>query len=320
MPSPNTNVVATNAEWQRTYYDRVLLERVLPNIVWPMFGQPKPMPKRSGQSVNWHGYDSLPAATTPLTEGVTPDGRPLSMSNISATPVQTGDYVTVSDVVDMTAPDAVLTEAAELLGEQAGETYDVLTRDTLKVGTSVQRAASRADRVSIQATDKISLTEIRKVVRTFHQNKMKKITAMVNASTGIGTKPIAPAFVAVISASTLYDLKSDAGFVPVQDYASTGNLLPGEVGAMDEVRFVLSNNPVIFTGLGAGGIDVHGTVIFARDAYGIVQMEGIQNIIKGFGSGDDPLNQRATSGWKAFWVAKILNQLAIIRLEHGVTA
>ena len=66
--------------------------------------------------------------------------------------------------------------------------------------------------------------------------------------------------------------------------------------------------------------DVHNTIILGRDAYGIIQLQGVQNIIKGFGSGNDPLNQRATSGWKCYFTAAILQELAVLRIEHGVTA
>ena len=60
------------------------------------------------------------------------------------------------------------------------------------------------------------------------------------------------------------------------------------------------------------------------NAYGIVPLQkgGIENIIKrAKDSGtSDALNQRNTSGWKAYTVAKILNDDFLIRYEHGVTA
>ena len=71
--------------------------------------------------------------------------------------------------------------------------------------------------------------------------------------------------------------------------------------------------------------DVHATLIFGRDAYGTVDIEGsgaIQSIVKGFGqTGFDPLNQRATYGAKVeAYTALILNDDWLIRIEHGVTA
>ena len=48
--------------------------------------------------------------------------------------------------------------------------------------------------------------------------------------------------------------------------------------------------------------------------------QNIENIRKPFGAGDDPLNQRATTGWKAWFTAKILNDAFLVRIEAGVTA
>jgi len=317
------NQISTNAEWQRVYYDRVLLERLLPNLLWTMFGQPKPMPQNEGQTVNFHGYESLAVATTELTEGVTPSGSLLSMINFPVTPKQYGDFVEISDKLDMTAPDPVLTNAAELLGEQAAETIDTLVRDVLAAATNVQYAGTGNTQTSeIAATDTLTATEIQKAVRTMHTNKIRKITSIVNASTGVGTMPIAPAFVGIVSAATLYDLKGETGWLPVEQYASTQSLLPYEVGKLDEVRFVMTHNPIIEADAGSDSPanDVHNTIILGRDAYGIIQLQGVQNIIKGFGSGNDPLNQRATSGWKCYFTAAILQELAVLRIEHGVTA
>lgn len=329
MATANTNTLdaspAIMGEEVRTFYDRTLLQRLLPNVIWPMFGQPRPMPMRSGQTVQFNGFDSLSAATTPLSEGVTPDGDTLSMNNITATPRQYGNYLSISDVVDMTAPDPVLTEAAELLGEQAADTVDQLVRDVVCGGTTnVQYASDAAGREYVSAT--ISTTDLAKAIRTLRSNKVKKLTAMLNASTGIGTVPIAPAYVAIVGPKTVYDLKQLTGWVPVQEYSQTGALLPGEVGSWDEIRFVETHNPKIFSAaatsaspLDSPAADVHAAIILGRDGYGIVQVHGIQNIVKGYGAGDDPLNQRMTSGWKAFFTSVILQPLAVLRLEHQVS-
>lgn len=72
-------------------------------------------------------------------------------------------------------------------------------------------------------------------------------------------------------------------------------------------------------------VDVHSTLIFGKDAYGMVDVAGsgaLQIIIKPHGSAgtSDPLDQRATVGAKvAAYAAKILNELWILRIEHGVS-
>ena len=82
---------------------------------------------------------------------------------------------------------------------------------------------------------------------------------------------------------------------------------------------------VISEDAGASGVDVHAALVFGRDAYGTVDIEGsgaIESIVKGLGeNGNDPLNQRATYGAKVkAYTALILNDDWLVRIEHGVTA
>lgn len=72
--------------------------------------------------------------------------------------------------------------------------------------------------------------------------------------------------------------------------------------------------------------DVHSCLVFGRDAYGTIDIEGsgnVHTIIKKAGSAgtSDPLDQRCTVGAKVdAYTAKILNGDWILRIEHGVTA
>jgi N4-gp56 family major capsid protein len=316
-----TTGTATLSAELRTFYDRNLLERLLPRLVWALFGQPKPMPAHEGQTVNFRRFGSLAVATTALTEGTTPTGSELSVSQITVTPAQYGDFIRISDILDFTAPDPILTEGGDILAEQVAETIDILVRDVVVAGTTLQYAAGRVSRVTVAAGDKLNSSEVQKAVRTMHINKVSPVTQIMNASTGVGTLPVAGGYVGITGPQGLYDLKQDAKFIQVHQYgAGQGSLLPNEVGSLDEVRFIMSNASTVYAGAGAAGIDVYATVIIGANAFGVVQPMGVQTIIKDFGvGGDDPLNQRATSGWKMYMKAVILQQLAILRIEHAVS-
>ncbi len=73
------------------------------------------------------------------------------------------------------------------------------------------------------------------------------------------------------------------------------------------------------------GIDVHHTMVFGADAYGVIDIDGsgaMQTIIKPAGSSgtDDPLDQRSTVAAKIpAYVAKVLNPLWIIDVQHAVS-
>jgi len=74
------------------------------------------------------------------------------------------------------------------------------------------------------------------------------------------------------------------------------------------------------------GIDVHATLIFGAEAYGMTDIDGdgtVETILHGLGSAGsgDALNQRATVGAKVeAYAAKLLNNYWLVRIEHSVSA
>lgn len=129
----NTNVTTDaglSAE-NKTFYNKSLIDLAEPNLVHDQFADKYPIPANNGKSIEFRKYDSLPKADKPLTEGVTPKGNKLNVSTIISTVSQYGDYVTISDVLKLTAIDNNIVQALQILGSQAGRTLDSITRDVL---------------------------------------------------------------------------------------------------------------------------------------------------------------------------------------------
>lgn len=306
------------------FYDRTLLYRAVAYFVHTKFAQVRDIPRNGGtNTIKFRRYGNLAAATTALSEGVTPSGSQLSVTDITATVAQYGDYITITDVVDYESKDPVLIEAAEILGDQMGDTLDQLTRDVLAAGTVVTYVG-QSSRGAITTSNLITATEVRKAVRTLKNAKARRLTRMINASTGIATEPVSAAYIGLVHPDTTYDLQDETGWVPVEKYSSSMNVMENEVGKLNDVRFIESTNCKVFEGAGNGGIDVYATIIMGADAYGITRISGeaVKNIIKPLGSAGtaDALDQRATSGWKATFVAKILNDAFMVRIEHAVSS
>jgi len=306
------------------FYDRNLLVRAVSNFVHTMWAQVRDLPKNAGQTIKFRRYGNLSAATTALTEGITPAGSDLSITDVVATPLQYGDFLVLTDKLLFTTLDPVLTEAGEILGDQAGDTLDQLTRDVMVAGSTVQYASTATQRTEITAAMKLTAAEVREAVMTLQENKAKPIMRMIDPNDSYGTVALGACFVGIIHPRTLRDLKADTAFIPVQKYPNQSDVMNGEKGAVDEVRFVMTPNAKVFTGGGDSSADVYATMILARDFYGISRVAGeaLRNIIKPLGSAgtSDPLEQRATSGWKATFVAKRLNEAFAVRIEHGVSA
>ncbi len=303
------------------FYNKLLLDRATPSLLHNRFADIKDLPRKAGTSVvKFRRYGVLAAATTPLTEGVTPAGKQLSTTELTATVLQYGDYITVPDLVDMTSYDPVLTSVAEdILGDQIGLTLDVLCRDIVAAGTTVQYASTATDRATIGAAMKLNRAEIKEAVRTLRGNNAKPIMRQVDPSTGYNTSPIGRSFVGIVSEDSLYDLEDATGWKAVENYSSKKNVMEDEVGAVGNVRFIMTTNAKTFDGTLV--TTVHATLILGTRAYAQTRISGevLKNIVKPLGAGQDPLNQRATSGWKITYVARILNQSWILRIEHAVS-
>lgn len=315
MPDMKTNTIGTLTAENQTFYDRTLLERLLPELQYAEDADKKVIPPGKGTKVEFRRYESLAIPTAPLTEGVTPDGKSLSITTINATAQQYGDYVTVSDVLDLQGKDPTITETSELEGEQAALLIDTIVRDELLSGTNVQYAGGKSSRDNLAATDIITGTELRKAFR-----RLKKS----------GVQPFTDGFYRVIlDADQEYDFKEDKssnGFTEIAKYADPMKLLKGEIGTFDKGRIKVSTNADTIEVGTTTKVTVHKAVVYGRHAYAMVNVEkgkGKPRIIvkRASESGtSDPLEQRNTIGWKNFFTAKRLNELAIVRIESGASA
>ena len=296
-----TVTLANTPNENKTFYNRTLISRLTPQLVFAKFGQKRPIPKHEGDTVNFRKFNSLEAATTPLTEGVTPSGSTINVTKVEATARQYGDFVTYSDKIDMVGIDPFVTETSAVLGEQAGLTVDTVVRDVVVTGTNVQYAGGGA---AASADAKLTSAEIMKAVRT-----LKKANA----------KPIERnSYIGIVDPETAYDIMNDPLWQDVSKYNGGTAIMDGEIGKLHGVRFIETTNVKVASG-------IHSTMIIGKDAYGVCDIEKgstPQIIVKPVGSSGsaDALNQRGSIGWKTLFATAKLNELAMIRIEHGVTA
>lgn len=295
---------------QKTFYDRTLLSRLLPNLTFLKYGQKRPMPKNEGDKINFRRFNSLDVPANSLTEGVTPDGDNLSITAVTATVAQEGNWVRLTDKISMVGIDPVLTEAAALMGENAAETLETRCADVIFKGTSQQYAGGAASAAAIAAGKVVNSEEIKKAVRTLRNN---------NAKTMEGGY-----YIGFCDPSVAYDLQNDALWQDISKYNGAENIMKGEIGRIHGVRFILTTMcPTDATTATAGTL--HKTLIVGKDAYGVVDVDGSSKpeiIIKPTGSAgtEDPLNQRASVGWKAMAVTVRLQELAMVCIQSMASA
>ncbi len=308
------NVTAELSPELRAYYGAYLIDLAAPELVHDQFGQKQNIPQGGGKTIRFRQFDTLPELTQPLEEGVTPEGQDISVKTVESTVQQYGGYVTLSDVLVMTAVDNNILQATKAIASQAGRTLDTITREVLNAGTVVQYAAgevsSRDALAYTSEADNCNLTvdAVKKAVRFLESQDAPKING---------------SYVGIIHPRVKYDLMRDPDWKRPNEYGDSANLYAGEIGELYGVRFVESSRAKVFAGAGASGADVYATLILADDAYGTTEVEGggLEHIVKPLGSAGsaDPLNQRSTVGWKAMKTAEILVPQYIVRIETTAT-
>lgn len=300
----------------KTFYDKQLIRHAEPKMVHDQFGQKRPIPAGNGKTIEFRSYNPLPAvpADRELVEGITPTGQNYGVTAITATIKQYGGYITTSDMLNLTAFDNNMREIVTLLGNQAGKVSDTITRDIIQAGTNVMFADHGGDgndeRTDLGADDVLTIEDIKKAVR-----QLKRVDA----------NEIKGGFIAIVHPDVSFDLQQDSEWIEANQYAGSEKIFSGEIGSMYGVRFVETTQakiwkdstcPVISEGVYR---PVYGTLVIAENAYGVTSINGsgIETIMKQLGSGGtaDPLNQRATAGWKLNKTAKILTEEYMVRIE-----
>ena len=295
-----------------TFYEKRLIDQAEPALVHDQFGDPYPIPANGGKNIEFRKYDSLPKATTPLTEGVTPDGQTMNVSTVTAEVRQYGGWVPITDTLQLTAIDNNIVQATKIIASQAGRTLDTIVRDVLAGGTNVIYAPKIGEGGAETAvTSRATLDATCQLTSDLIARAATQLKAM-NAD------PIGTSFVGIIHPYVAYELRRDPDWIDVHKYAQPDEIYNGEIGTLHGVRFVETSEAKIWKGTGCpAGLAVFSTLILGAHAYGSTEIEGggLEHIVKQLGYGDDPLNQRASVGWKAHKTAERLVEQYMVRIE-----
>lgn len=241
--NPNFNANLTTspglAPAAQDFYDKTLLKNMAPRLVHVQFGQKVALPRGNGKTVKFRKWTPFPAITKPLTEGIVPDGQPLNMTEVSATIDSYGGYVTITDMVDMTSAVPVVTDSVELQADQGALSIDHVTRSELhSQATNVQYAGGKTAISALTASDKLTMADIRKAVRTLKKAKAPKFSR--------GGKSH---YIAIVGPDTVFDLQSDPTWEAVSQYQDKENIYSGEIGRMYGVVFVETTEAMVYGGM-----------------------------------------------------------------------
>ena len=307
------NTTSALSPTMKTYYDTELLENAREKLIFQQLGKKQALPANHGKTVEWRKWNTLPGVDK-LQEAVIPEGKKLGMTSTTVLIDQYGMYVTISDQLELHAIDDAILGATEEVGASAGESYDKLVRAVLMTNASVMYAdIYKADGtfVSSPATRSALAAGITNVAHLTPKMINKAVTALkkAKAPTFAGGK-----YLAVIHPSVAEDLRESKAWIEYHQYAATQEIFNGEIGELHGVRFVESNlAPIVKEGSTA----VYMTMVFGRDAFGVIDPEGagMETIIKDKGEIGGPLEQFSTIGTKFSMAAKVLYPERMMTIE-----
>ena len=309
------NLMTTGSEGlsaeMKTFYEKRLIDLAEPKLVHGRFGDSYPLPQGSGKQIEFRKYSILGKALTPLTEGVTPSGNSLTVTSITCPLKQYGDWIQMSDMLQMTAVDNNVLQATKLLGSQAGRTLDTVIREELCGGTNVMYAPKTVSGAKTEVTSRAALDKTAVLTPELFFKAAAQLSAM-NADY------IDDSYVAIIHPYAAYDLMRNSEWIDVHKYADPQAIYDGEIGKLGSVRFVSSTEAKIWKDSTCPSeLGVFATLVLGAHAYGDTMIEGggLEHIVKQLGYGNDPLNQRSACGWKATKAAKRLVEEYMIRIE-----
>ena len=314
----------------QTYFVRSLLMNAEIPLMYERWGDSESLPGNEGRNIIFRRYAHLPLAGQ-LTQGVPPTGQTPVPTDFTVALIQHGDFVALTDMARWTQKDPILNKFTELLGLQAGYTYDTYLRDIVVNGTTVlfSNGAARTDVVTIPDGNDLD--------RMIRQLRLNGAETQLGGNQGSGienTYPVLPAYPVVIHPRTWFTFQNISGCKDAAQYRGAAS---GEIGRYKELAFFLATDPsslgvgapVVTASGGAsaavtntgGTVDVFSTVAFGKHGYHRVKLNGksMSYHAKPLGSAGtaDPLDQIGTNGWKSTGAGLITNNAWICRLEHA---
>lgn len=306
------STTSTEGELLKEYWNEVFLTELRSNLVLKELALMGQHPKGEGSMVHWLSLGDMTAAAA-LTEATDPTEYTLSAGDLTATLKQYGASVLLSDLLQDTWIGGSMEKVMERLGRNAALTMDTVIRNAcFTAGGLVQYCGTAVARNSI-ATDgsfDLDVAEIREAKASLERANVQP-------------HPMTGTFVAVTHSDCVYDLQGDSNWTDVAKYAEMGKdgsnrLVTGEAGTLYGVKFMQSNQALKMDASGSASTDVYQTYLVGNEHFGISSLYDVQTIVKNPHPASD-LDLYGSVGWKASFVAKELQNSAMIRIESGAS-
>lgn len=300
------------------FYDELFLRIAESKLIHKQLGQlDRKVPQGQGGygtgAIYWTRWTNLPLVSAGQGEGVPTTAVSMTATNVTGTTAQYDAAVSISDILAYTSFGDVMKETMSRLAYNAGLSIDTIVRNVIGNSGTYQGPVTTAAFTSVPATATLSINEIKKAVRTLRRGDA------MEQNDGL--------FVAAVHPDALYDLMVDTttgGWIDANKYTdgNADKLLKGEVGKLAGVRFLETSNSYVRGSGVTASSQIHVTNVFAKDAFGVTELQNLKTFIKPFGSAGtaDPTEKVATAGWKTLFGTAPLNSAFQVSITHTVSS
>jgi N4-gp56 family major capsid protein len=261
-----------------------------------------------GSSVVFSIYSDLATATSTLTE--TTDVSSIALGNPSQVTVTLNEYgsaVTTTKKLNLTSFNDVDAALADIIAYNAADSIDSVVATVLTGGSNVLYAGNATTTNTIDAADKITVSDIREAVTELRTNK--------------ALPRIGELYAAYLHPRQAADLRAESGTGGFQDIVKyTDNvsrtIIPGSVGVI-EGAFVVETPRVPFAAnTNSPAVNVYKAVVAGREALAEAMGQDINTVI---GPEIDALRRFRTIGWYYFGGFARLREAALYRIESAAS-
>lgn len=327
-------------------FQRRLLNRAERLCVYYAGVTPATIQRNGGSNVaKWRRYNSITpnltaraevgASNADVTFPVRSTSVRPSITEKTATVAKYGQFMYYTEELELYNYSNTLAELADVFGEAAGRTLNMLQRNEEEDNSSAYYASAVANLAAVNAS--ISRNDIKYVVNWLNRNSAMKYESQTTGSQNFNTAPIQDAYLGLCHSDVEEDIRLLDGFISVERYAGQTSTYMGEFGSIGKVRFISSEDATIDLNSGAAvgssglvntgtKIDTYPTVIYGKGAFGSVGLgtEHLKEIYKegdtlpgviirrteiGSAGAADPLGDIGTIGYKTFHAAAVLSRL-----------
>ena len=295
-------------------------------------------------TAKWRRYENLTPVTSALSEltgGLsfpTRTGVQPTVTDVTSTVQKFGNFIILSEEVDLININAQAAKLTEILGINAGQSLNRLQRNVAEDNLTAFLSGTATTATDIN-TANYSVSDNTNLVNVLQRNDALKFRPRTEGSTFIGTQPIRDAFWVIGHVDWEEDVRELSGFRSIETYSSQTETALGEFGALGSGRLISTSEGGIDLATGvavtgtatasarsAGGVryDVYNTVMYGMDCLGSLGLDAtylsevyrvgdtlppvmmIMNA-KGSAGSADPLHEVATMGWKSWHAGQVLN-------------